>query len=254
MQLVVAMAAYGVRAAGQNVESPVGEVSAGSLADPENSQGNMSAMFRGTVLDVIDAGRYVYVQVETAGKKVWVAAPVFDGEIGDEVLVPPGVPVADFQSRKLGRKFDMIYFVGDIRRIDETGTESPPGDTSGNQMIHPPMDELAETPKVDIGKVERAEGGNTVSEIIADRQTLAGGEILLRARVVKITSNIMGRNWLHVQDGSGGEGTNDLVVTTNAEVKTGDLVLIRGVVKVNLDLGFGRKFDVLIEDAEVTPE
>ena len=79
----------------------------------------MTDMFKGTVVEVIDAGRYVYLQIETAKKRVWVAVPAFDGKPGDEVLVPPGVPVADFKSRKLNRTFKMIYFVGSVRRAGE---------------------------------------------------------------------------------------------------------------------------------------
>jgi hypothetical protein len=77
----------------------------------------MAAPFSGTVREVINAGRYVYLHVETEKRRVWVAVPAFDGKSGDEVLVPPGVPVADFQSSTLHRRFKMIYFVGSVRRI-----------------------------------------------------------------------------------------------------------------------------------------
>ncbi len=84
---------------------------------------NMSEMFKGEVVDIINAGRYAYLQIDTGEKKVWVAVPSFDGKIGDMVLVPPGVPVADFQSKKLDRRFDMIYFVGGVRRVGEDAPE-----------------------------------------------------------------------------------------------------------------------------------
>jgi len=235
------------------VEQPVVETA--DLAPVSSRQaGNMSSMFRGTVVDVIDGGRYVYLQIDAGGEEVWVAAPAFEGKVGDTVLVPPGVPVADFQSKKLNRKIDMIYFVGGVRLAGEGETTQDTETPAQTQLIHPRMEELAEAPTVEVGEVEKAEGGKTVSEIITGSDALVGEWILIRARVVRVTPNIMGRNWLHVRDGSGSEGTNDLVVTTNAEVKAGDLVLIRGVVSVNRDFGFGRKYDILIEDAEVTLE
>lgn len=254
MLLASAITMACVQTAVEGVESTAGTVPAAQSAGTVNSQGGMSTMFEGRVVDMIDAGRYVYIQVQTVEKKVWVAAPAFDGDIGDGVLVPPGVPVADFQSRKLGRKFDMIYFVGDIRRVGETDGVTAPDVTSQDRMMHPPMDELAEIPAVDIGRVEKADGGYSVSEIIAGRDDLAGREVVLRARAVRFTSNIMGKNWLHVRDGSGDEGANDLVVTTDAVVKAGDLLLIRGVVRVDQDFGFGFKYDVIIENADVAPE
>lgn len=64
----------------------------------------------------------------------------------------------------------------------------------------------------------------------------------------------MGKNWLHLQDGSGVEGTNDLTVTTTTTVKVGDVVLVNGVVSVDRDFGYGYSYDVIIEDAEVTVE
>jgi len=83
----------------------------------------MSEMFKGTVVEVIDAGRHIYVHIDTGEQRVWVAVPAFDGKPGDKVLVPPGIPVADFQSKNLNRKFEMIYFVGGLSRVDESAPE-----------------------------------------------------------------------------------------------------------------------------------
>jgi TOBE domain len=105
------------QATGQAEEQPAGKTS-GSNQTPSIKPGGMSEMFKGTVVEVIDAGRHIYVHINTGEKLVWVAVPAFDGKPGDKVLVPPGIPVADFQSKNLNRKFKMIYFVGGIRRID----------------------------------------------------------------------------------------------------------------------------------------
>jgi hypothetical protein len=224
----------------------------------------IAGMFKGKVVETINAGRYAYVQINTGEKSVWVAVPDFDGKPGDTVLVPPGVPMANFHSKKLNRDFEMIYFVGGIRREGE-GAEggatntlpqgaSPMTAPVQNPTIHPPMEELSDKPAIEIGKVEKAKGGQTVSEIIADRKNLTGKEIMLRARVVKFTPNIMGKNWVHVQDGSGKEGMNDLIVTTNAVIKVGDLALIRGIVKTDVNLGLGLTYAVVVENADVMVE
>jgi len=57
-----------------------------------------------------------------------------------------------------------------------------------------------------------------------------------------------------VQDGTGAAGTNDLTVTTDAEVQIGDTVLVTGALTLNKDLGSGYKFDVIIEKAQVAVE
>ena len=65
---------------------------------------------------------------------------------------------------------------------------------------------------------------------------------------------ILGRNWLHIRDGSGGQGNNDLLVTTTAEVKMGDTVLVTGKVALDKDFGSGYRYAVMIEDAKVVVE
>jgi hypothetical protein len=57
-----------------------------------------------------------------------------------------------------------------------------------------------------------------------------------------------------VQDGTGGKGSNDLTITTAASAKVGDTVLVKGVLTTNKDFGLGYKYDVMIEDAQVTVE
>ena len=75
----------------------------------------------------------------------------------------------------------------------------------------------------------------------------------MSGKVVKFSARIMGKNWLHIQDGSGDTvaGTNDLTVTTNVVAKAGDTVLVSGKLAINKDFGYGYKYDVIIEDAKV---
>jgi hypothetical protein len=107
---------------GQTEEQPAGKTS-GSNQTPSIKPEGMSEIFKGTVVEVIDAGRHIYVHIDTGEKRVWVAVPAFDGKLGDKVLVPPGIPVANFHSKNLNRIFKMIYFVGGIRRVDESTSD-----------------------------------------------------------------------------------------------------------------------------------
>ena len=89
-------------------------------------------------------------------------------------------------------------------------------------------------------------------EVFAQAAALNGKEVLLRAKVVKYNGGIMGKNWLHVQDGSGAAGTNDLTVTTSAPAELGQVLLIKGTLATGKDFGAGYKYAVLIEDATLT--
>ena len=59
----------------------------------------------------------------------------------------------------------------------------------------------------------------------------------------------MNKNWVHIQDGTGGENTFDLTITTLDEVKLGAIVKFEGTVVINKDFGHGYKYDLLLEDA-----
>jgi hypothetical protein len=90
-----------------------------------------------------------------------------------------------------------------------------------------------------------------VADLFAKKKELAGKPVTVVGKVVKFNANIMGTNWLHVQDGSGEAGTNDITVTTRDDVAVGDQVKVEGAVAVGRDFGMGYKFDVMIENAKV---
>src|SRR4029079_3040546 len=108
----------------------------------------------------------------------------------------------------------------------------------------------------DVGsvKVPKAEGGKTVAEAYADRNTLSDKNGSVRGKVVKFLPGIMGRNWLHVRHGSGtaDRKDNDLTVTTDETAAIGDVVVVKGTVKIDQDFGAGYAYPVLIEKAKIS--
>jgi hypothetical protein len=105
---------------------------------------------------------------------------------------------------------------------------------------------------VSLSGVKKAD--KTVAEVYAGKESLAGTEVTVRGKVVKFSSRIMGRNWAHVQDGSGAAGTNDLTVTTQDTARVGDTVLVSGKVSLNKDFGGGYRYTLIVEDGSVTVE
>ena len=67
---------------------------------------------------------------------------------------------------------------------------------------HPPP--AADKADVDLSGIAKADGGKTVEEVYKEKGTLANGKVVVRGKVVKVNPDIMGKNWLHVRDGSGG--------------------------------------------------
>ena len=108
---------------------------------------------------------------------------------------------------------------------------------------------------VDVGdvKVAKATGpdARTVAEVVAKRADLKDKTVVVRGKVVKFTPGVMDKNWIHLRDGTGSaaDGTNDVVVTTKEETQIGAVVLVKGVVHTDKDLGSGYSYKVLIEEA-----
>lgn len=94
----------------------------------------------------------------------------------------------------------------------------------------------------------------TVAALNQNKATLAGKTISAQGKVVKVNNGIMGRNFVHVQDGTGDATSNNLVVTSKQTANVGDQVVISGVVVVNRDFGSGYSYPLLIEEASITPK
>jgi hypothetical protein len=202
----------------------------------------------GTVIETMTSGGYTYVQVDLGDKKLWAVAPRFDVEAGDRVSVPEGRTMADFQSPTLNRSFDEVLFVSSITVLGakEADAHAPPHGLSGTP--HGASETL------DYSGLTKPEGGHTVAELFESRTELSGKAVSVRGKVVKFSPNIMGKNWVHLKDGTGASGTDDLTITTAASAKVGDTVLVRGVVATDKDFGFGYRYELLVEDASITVE
>ncbi len=92
-----------------------------------------------------------------------------------------------------------------------------------------------------------------VEEVFAKKDILNGKKITVKGEVVKFNSGIMGKNWVHIRDGSGKPGTNDITATTNDTANVGDKVVVTGTLAVGKDFGAGYKYEAIMEEATITP-
>lgn len=230
----------------------IGFISKASGADSPPPADAASGGYTGTVTETMNASAYTYVQVDTGKEKIWAAAPVFAVKVGDKVTIPKGgTPMEKFESKALKRTFDVIYFVQEI----EGGTKPTPA-LAGATL--PPTSPHG-TPKpapapIDFSGIKKADGGMTVAEVYAKKADLAAKKISVRGKVVKYNAEIMDKNWVHIQDGTGVSGSNDITITTQDSAKVGDTVLVTGQVALNKDFGHGYKYNLLLEDAKIVVE
>lgn len=64
----------------------------------------------GKVVETMNSGGYTYICVEKEGKLSWVAVPVTQVGIGEEIELLPGTEMGKFTSKKLKRTFESIVF------------------------------------------------------------------------------------------------------------------------------------------------
>lgn len=124
---------------------------------------------------------------------------------------------------------------------------------------HPPIDgqnaqATANSNTVTVAKMEKAANGVTVLECYEKKASLKNKPVTIRGKIVKFSPGIMGKNWIHLRDGSGSEGTNDIVVTTDANAKINDTVIVSGILSTDKDIGSGYFFPVIIENAKIKVE
>ncbi len=219
-----------------------------------------SSELSGTVLETVDSGGYTYLKLKTSSGEVWAAVNQASVRKGSTATVVNPMLMENFESKTLKRKFDRIYFgvLGSSPSSSSpSGVTLPPG--------HPPVGETMAAQDAAAGagpsdagpiKVTKAEGRNarTVTEIYAQKSTLNGTKVVVRGKVVKFLPEIMGKNWLHLRDGSGSpeKKNDDITVTTADTAAVGDVVVVTGTVHIDRDFGAGYAYPVIIEEARIS--
>ena len=204
----------------------------------------------GKVQERIDASPYCYLRLQTAQGEVWAAVPEAKIEKGTDVTVVNPMLMNNFESKTLNRTFAAVYF-GTLAPAGGAGAAAPAAPTTGAPT---PMGTPPPVP-MEVGKVDKATGADahTVADVWAKKAGLKEKTVSIRGKVVKYNPGVMGKNWLHLQDGSGeaGKGTHDITVTSLDQAAKGDVVTVKGVVRLDKDFGAGYTYAVIVEEAKV---
>jgi hypothetical protein len=208
----------------------------------------------GKVLQTMNAGGYTYIYIEKAdGSKKWVAVAQISVKVGDQMTFKPGMEMGRFESKALNRSFDSIIF---SEGVVSGASAAPVLDPGKNEGVSPGSQGSLKDKSAKIS-VARADGPNatTVAEAYSKSAKLNNKKVVIRGQVVKVSSGIMGKNWIHIQDGTGSEKkkTHNLVCTSKADIAdVGDVVTISGTLIKDRDFGAGYKYPVIIEDTTIT--
>jgi len=245
-------------------------------------------MVTGTVKQTLTGGGFTYVLLDEKGKETWYAMPESTVKEGDTITIQAGSTFPNFYSKALDRTFETLIFSpgipgaeggsphamnmmhggGDATAASPHGLGGATGDfakaveqeaKATGPLLDPdlisPGSAKAVVPFADL-KVQKATGDNayTVGDVFAKATALNTKKIRVSGQVVKVSTKIMGKNWIHLQDGTGNpnDNTHDLVVTTMAEPAKGDTVTVEGILSADKDFGAGYRYSAIVEDATVS--
>lgn len=232
-----------------------------------------STPIHGTVLESIDAANYTYLRLKTKDLgEVWVAIPQMAVKLKSEVTLRKPIPMFGFESKTLKRKFDKMYFgmlAEQADMIDPSEMKGhwmpgsapmakPAADSAYGAMGaggHPGADSKTPELKLNELKVKKASGKNatTVAELFAKKKDFSAKTVVIRGKVTKYNPDILGKNWIHISDGTGSlkDKNFDVTVISGDKTKIGDVILVTGKVALDkkLDPYF---FPIAIEDASLT--
>lgn len=229
---------------GGAVDGPSGLAAPGAGATPS---------LQGEILETIDVEAYTYVRIKTATGEHWAAVNRAALSVGQQINIPRASLMQDFHSKSLNRTFDKIYFgsLGDPAAAAQGAAALPPGSAT------PPAAPAAQ-PGVALSEIEIASGalGVRIASLFASPTKYSGKRVRVRGKVMKLTTGIKGKSFLHLQDGTLDAKSQpaDLAVTTTAEPAGGSIVTLEGKLATDVDMGFGYKYALLLEDAELVAE
>lgn len=200
------------------------------------SQEMNAAEHKVTIAEVLNTEKYSYLRVKENGAETWIAITRRDIKPGTTAFYRGGLMKKNFQSKEFNRVFETVWLVGDFREEGAAaGGSASGGMASATEALEPPKN------------VKAAPGAIKIADLIANIQKYDGKTVKITGKVVKINPMIMGRNWLHIQDGSG--KNLDLTVTTTEQVPLGSIVTLEGTMALNKDFGAGYRYDYIMEAA-----
>ncbi|MCM2277345.1 MAG: hypothetical protein NDJ89_04660 [Oligoflexia bacterium] len=207
-----------------------------------------ASLYKGTVLETVSAARYTYIKVKTPQFTRWLATSEVKVNVGQQIEFTEGFLMKDFESKALKRKFPEVYFISGLG--PQAPASVPAGGSGGSD---PHAAQTAKKPAITVtpGSIEKAPGGYTVAEVLAKKTTLKDQKISVRGKVIKVNRNIMGRNWIHIEDGTAQGEIRELLLTSSEAANEGDVVLFTGKVGIDRDFGAGYKYAVLLEEAKI---
>lgn len=211
------------------------------------SQNPRSVIHEVEVLEINQVSSYTYLRVIENDKEKWLAVPTIDAAMGDMLFYKGGTEMPNFRSKELDKIFSSVLFLEKatknredlkVRTFQLSGSDLHQGDAKKK------VEKLTSI-------IAPAEGGISIAKLLENKNLYDGKMVRIKGQVIKFNTKIMGKNWLHLQDGTAFNGEFDITFTTNAVAKLGDVIVLEGTVSLDKDFGHGYFYDLIIQNAQL---
>jgi hypothetical protein len=210
----------------------------GETANISNTSQVTSDVHTIKVLEILPTDKYVYLKVIENEEEFWIATGKKEVEIGATYFYKNGILKTNFESKEYNRVFDKVVLVSNI----------VPANHGGSMNGEITKKTGASNENIQVKPLE-VEGSIKISDIIDNPAKYDGKEVQLSGTCTKLNPNIMGRNWIHLKDGS--KDDYDLVITSDVAVPEGHVVTMMGTVELDKDFGAGYMYDIIIENGKI---
>ena len=205
----------------------------------ENNKGD--DVHKVTVVDSKDASRYVYLKVKEGSRDYWISTWKMPFNKGDVFYYKGGILKLNFYSKEHKMVFDTLYLISKISKVpvftktgalDKVNTKSKDSDKAKSKSNHE-KDNIV-----------------TISDLLSSPEKYKGKIIEVSGKCTKVNINIMGKNWIHLQQKDKNGQSYNLVVTSRDNARVGEECYFEGKIDTKLDLGAGYFFDVIMQEAK----
>lgn len=197
----------------------------------------------GSVMETMNSGGYTYAKIQDEQNQYWIAGNQVPVKVGDVVSFTEQMKMPGFKSKTLNRTFENLMFVSQISYGKQ-----------GTSTSYKHLKDSAVKSAMKVSGIQKLQDGYTVAELFAQKNKLQGKQVRLRGKVMKVSNGIMNSNWIHIQDGTGNAGSDDIIFRSSKTSHVGDIVQASGTLVLDQDFGYGYKYSVMVENASFQTE
>ena len=195
------------------------------------------------VQEVLQTKSYTYLLAREGDKTQWLAMPKIEATIGETYFYIGGIEMRDFKSSELDRTFNSVMLLQGVENAESLqgmiGSESA---TENKQKIASEKENMI---------IDSVPGTITIAELLGNKEKYVDKVVKIKGKVVKYNSKIMGKNWIHLQDGTEWNEEFDLTITSDNVTKIGDNIIVEGKLSLDKDFGSGYFYKVIMEEAKI---